>query len=224
MGRYLEQVASPRVLNHALRQPMRDSLAILLKTLRNYRILEKNNQGYLKRIIPLRIRCVIKTGQTAMPPIFVRSEELGIRLEIVNGLPIWEAQPVYRHQKAIDKIRATIQKSHDTACECIHVADVYVQFPNGSLKRPDISLFCREPDEQEEAISLLPEAVIEVVSKGYEAKDLEIGPHFYLSQGIKDIIVFDPATLLVLHVRAEGAKRMVSPVDITLKCGCICAV
>ena len=33
-----------------------------------------------------------------------------------------------------------------------------------------------EPDEQDDAITLLPEAVIEVVSKGYEAKDLEIGP------------------------------------------------
>jgi Cft2 family RNA processing exonuclease len=29
---------------------------------------------------------------------------------------------------------------------------------------------------------------------------LEIGPPFYLSQGVKDVIVFDPSTLLVLHV------------------------
>jgi hypothetical protein len=159
-----------------------------------------------------------------MPPIFVRAEELGIRLEIVGGLPIWEAQPVYRHQKAIDRIRATIQKRPDAACECVHVADVYVQFADGSIKRPDISIFCREPDEQDEAITLLPEAVIEVVSKGYESKDLEIGPHFYLARGIKDIIVFDPATLLVLHVRADGAKRLVSPVDIALQCGCVCTV
>lgn len=66
------------------------------------------------------------------------------------------------------------------------------------MKRPDISLFCREPDEQDEAIRLVPEAVIEVVSAGYEAKDLEIGPRFYLTQGVKDIIVFDPHTLLAL--------------------------
>ena len=30
----------------------------------------------------------------------------------------------------------------------------------------------------EEAIKLVPEAVIEVISKGYEAKDIEIGPQF----------------------------------------------
>lgn len=91
-----------------------------------------------------------------MDPIFLSANELGIRLEIVGGLPIWEAHPTYRHQKAIDRIRATIQKvllsseSKDTECACIHVADVYVSFPDGSLKRPDIAIFCQEPQEEDE--------------------------------------------------------------------------
>jgi hypothetical protein len=161
---------------------------------------------------------------------FLRAEELGIRLEIVKGLPIWEAQPVYRHQKAIDRIRETIEPAPDPsgsakpACGCIHVADVYVSFPDGSLKRPDISIFCREPAEEDEAITLVPEAVIEVISKGYEAKDLEIGPHFYLSQGVKNVVVFDPYTLLVLHVRRDKAERLISPVELRLECGCRCVV
>jgi Uma2 family endonuclease len=98
---------------------------------------------------------------------------------------------------------------------------VYIQFPNG-LKRPDISILCREPSEEEQdsALTIIPEAVIEVVSKGYEAKDLEIGPPFYLSQGVKDVIVFDPLTLLVLHVRKDRTTRQVSPVIIDLECGC----
>lgn len=95
-----------------------------------------------------------------------------------------------------------------------------MQFPDGSLKRPDVAIFCREPDEQDDAIRLLPEAVIEVVSKGYEAKDLELGPRFYLSQGVKDVVVFDPSTLLVLHVRVDGARRLVSPQRFELECGC----
>ncbi len=162
-----------------------------------------------------------------MDPKFLRAEEMGIRLEIVSGLPIWEASPVYRHQKAVDRIRATITPTAPqdrSACACVHVADVYVSFPDGSLKRPDISIFCREPEEQDEPIRLLPEAVIEVVSKGYEAKDLEIGPRFYASQGIKDVIVFDPATLVVLHVRPTGTARRVSPATIELACGCTCTV
>ena len=70
----------------------------------------------------------------------------------------------------------------------------------------------------------MPEAVVEVISAGYEAKDLEIGPRFYLSQGVKDVIVFDPYTLLVLHVRSDRVTRQVSPVTIVLKCGCQCVV
>lgn len=156
----------------------------------------------------------------------LRTNELGVRLEIIGGLPIWEAHPVYKHQKAIDRIRHTIEivATDPAVCACVHVSDVYVSFPDGSLKRPDIAIFCREPDEEDEAIKLVPEAVIEIVSKGYEAKDLEIGPRFYLSQGVKDVVVFDPYTLLVLHVRRDGATRQVSPVEILLECGCKCTV
>ena len=152
------------------------------------------------------------------------ADQLGIRLEVVNGLSIWEAQPLYKHQKAVERIAQSIRRSREH-CACVHAMDVYVQFPNG-LKRPDVSIFCREPseEEQESALTLIPEAVIEVVSKGYEAKDLEIGPPFYLSQGVKDVVVFDPATLLVLHVRYGKAERLVSPVEIALQCGCTVTV
>ncbi len=90
-------------------------------------------------------------------------------------------------------------------CGCVHALDVYIQFPNG-LKRPDISIFCREPGEaeQDSFLTMVPEAVVEVVSQGYEAKDLEIGPPFYLSQGVKDVIVFDPRTLFVGSASKPG--------------------
>nr|VFK58580.1 MAG: Endonuclease, Uma2 family (restriction endonuclease fold) [Candidatus Kentron sp. UNK]VFK68477.1 MAG: Endonuclease, Uma2 family (restriction endonuclease fold) [Candidatus Kentron sp. UNK] len=153
----------------------------------------------------------------------LQASELGIRLEIVNGLPLWEAQPLYRHQKHVERICSGIRKVSidDPTCDCVRVRDVYVAFPNG-LKRPDIAIFCREPSEEEQdrPLTMIPEAVIEVVSKGYEAKDLEIGPPFYLSQGVKDVIVFDPMTLLVLHVRKDCVQRRISPVDIELECGC----
>ena len=152
------------------------------------------------------------------------ANELGIRLEYVRGLPIWEASPVVRHQKAIDRIRASLSRSPSSNCECIHLADVYISFPDGSLKRPDISLFCREPEEEDEAVTLVPEAVVEIVSQGYEIKDLEIGPSFYLSQGVKDVVVFDPITLLVIHFRRDATHRHQSPVLIHLECGCNCTV
>ena len=150
----------------------------------------------------------------------LRADNLGIRLEIVGGLPIWEAQPVYRHQKHVERIARSIRPGTGD-CTCIHALDVYIQFPNG-LKRPDIAIFCQEPPEeqQDRALTLIPEAVVEVVSRGFEAKDLEIGPPFYLSQGVRDVVVFDPLTLLVLHVRREKTARLVSPVELTLECGC----
>lgn len=157
------------------------------------------------------------------------ADEFGIRLEIVGGLPLWEAHPLPKHQRAVDRIRASIAKTGPPGkigdgCGCVHLADVYVQFADGSLKRPDIAIFCREPEEDEEAIRLVPEAVIEVISRGYEAKDLEIGPRFYLTQGVKDVVVFDPYTLVVLHVRRDGTTRHIAPVTLQLECGCRCQV
>lgn len=35
----------------------------------------------------------------SLPATLLQASELGIRLEIVNGPPLWEAKPVYRHQK-----------------------------------------------------------------------------------------------------------------------------
>ncbi|WP_337844300.1 Uma2 family endonuclease [Thermus sp.] len=149
----------------------------------------------------------------------LKADELGPRLEWVGGLPLWEAHPTYRHQKAVDRIR-----KGEGACGCIHVANVYVRFPDGSYTRPDIAIFCREPEELDKAIALLPKAMVEVVGRGYEAKDLEIAPRFYLSQGVKDVVVFDPPTLLVLHLRQDRAERLVSPVEIPLLCGCTLTV
>lgn len=95
----------------------------------------------------------------------LRAEELGIKLEIAGNLAIWEASPVYKHQKAVDRIRESFKKLSASECACLDVADVYVSFPDGSLMRPDISVFCTEPTEEEEAITQVPKAVIEVVSK-----------------------------------------------------------
>jgi Uma2 family endonuclease len=153
------------------------------------------------------------------------AEEIGIKLEIVNGLTIWEGSPVYKHQKAIDRIRASMQRTRTSGsdCGCIHIADVGLLFPDGSKKRPDISIFCVEPPEDGE-IQLIPEAVIEVLSKGYEKKDTEISAPFYLSQGVKDVILFDPSTRAVTHLRRDGRRDLTSPVHLDLECGCSCTV
>jgi Uma2 family endonuclease len=154
------------------------------------------------------------------------ADEAGVKLEMVGGLPIWEAMPGARHQKDVKRIDASINRDakDGSKCGCISFMDIAIRFADGSFKGPDISVFCREPDEEEGAVSLLPEAVIEVVSRGYEAKDYEIGLPFYLKVGVKDVIIFDPSRNHVLHARTDGQREFTSPATIRLECGCVCTV
>jgi hypothetical protein len=155
---------------------------------------------------------------------FYGIDQIGVRLERVGGLTLWEAQPIVKHQLAVDRIRASIHVAAAGGCGCVHLADITVQFADGSQKRPDISIFCRTPDEEEAAVTLLPEAVIEIISKGYEAKDYEVGVPFYLSMGVKDVVTFDPRSGEVRHYRASGTSHTASPAAIQLECGCVCTV
>lgn len=154
------------------------------------------------------------------------ADAVNIRLEIVRGVPMWEATPGLGHQLQVDRIRASIQPSTDTNCGCVHVADVLFKFPDGSYKRPDIAILCALPEnpDQNSAVDAIPEAVVEIISEGYEHKDLEIAPSFYLSIGVKDVIVFDPQLKIVYHHRRDAKKRLESPVVIELECGCRCEV
>jgi Uma2 family endonuclease len=154
------------------------------------------------------------------------SDELGIRIEMANGMPTWESQPVIKHQRALKRIMESIQVARQSGsdCACVWYPDVEVRFQDGSFKRPDIAIWCREPDEDEEAVTLIPEAVIEIISKGFEKKDTEIGAPFYLSMGVKDVVLFDPYNSRVEHRSLEGTKEIHSPARIELACGCECTV
>ncbi len=152
------------------------------------------------------------------------ADRVNLRLEVVRGIPIWEASPVFLHQQEIKRIVGSIERDASGDCACIDTQDTLFRFPDGSLKRPDIALLCRMPDpsEADEALSLVPVAVVEVVSKDYEYKDLELGPPFYLESGVSDVLVYDPRTRLVLHHRADWSepRRLESPVRLSLECGC----
>jgi Uma2 family endonuclease len=150
--------------------------------------------------------------------------DIGIRLERVAGLTVWEAQPVFAHQTAVFRIQTSIRPKTGAGCGCVHVADCSLSFSDGSQKRPDVSIFCRIPDETDSPITLLPEAVIEVISKDYEAKDYEVGVPFYLNAGVKDVITFDPQTLEVRHYRRDERMVYTSPQEMRLECGCLCTV
>jgi Uma2 family endonuclease len=149
------------------------------------------------------------------------ANDLGIKLEYVNGLPIWEALPVYRHQKKTLDIQISIVKhAESSGCACIPIADTTILFPDGSYKRPDVAVYCEEPSDQDKAITLLPRAVIEIISKGYEKKDTDVSLPFYLAQDISDVVIFDPSTNRVSHYHDGQIDNYDSPVELTFACGC----
>ena len=158
--------------------------------------------------------------------LILQADQMNVRLEIVRGLPIWEASPVAAHQLEVDRIRTSIATDEARSCACFHLADVLFKFQDGSLKRPDIAILCKRPEEAalQQALETVPEAVIEIVSQGYERKDLELAPSFYLSLGVKDVIIFEPQTKIVYRHRKDGVKRSESPVALRLECGCTCEV
>ena len=158
--------------------------------------------------------------------LFHDADAIGIKLEVVNGLAIWEASPVIIHQSAVDRIRASIRPINmgGGACGCHHYPDIDIEFPEGSRKRPDISIFCEEPAEKGSLVKKIPDAVIEILSKDYEAKDREIGVPFYRSMNIRDIVLFDPRTGEILHV-SDGVEHILqSPAAVIMQCGCVCLV
>ena len=153
-------------------------------------------------------------------------EELsGVKLEMAGGMTTWEAFPSYKHQNRIYRIQQSIRRRADAIfdCACAHVSDAYVKFPDGSIKRPDIAIFCREPDEDEQdgAVTLLPAAIIEIISKHYEDKDLKVGVPFYLSQGIRDVVTLDMVTGIVTHFRPDQPEQThTAPTTLVFACGC----
>ena len=149
-------------------------------------------------------------------------DETGFKVEMTAGMPTWEAFPGMRHQKAIVRLLSSIVPipGHQGTCGCFYVTDAYLRFSDGSIKRPDVAIFCEEPPDVDEAVEMLPAAVVEVLSKGYERKDIEVSAPFYLQAGVLDVILFDPRTAAVTHLRRDGEQHLTSPVTLDLECGC----
>ncbi len=154
--------------------------------------------------------------------VFMAADEVGVKLEIVAGQSSWEFFPGLPHQKESFRIQTSIKERPGSSggCACFHAADVYVKFPDGSVKRPDLAIWCAEPKSVGGLIYDVPKVAIEILSTGSRHKDLVAGPPFYLSQGVLDVVVLDPETGDVFWFTPKGEKRLKSPVSLTFSCGC----
>ena len=62
--------------------------------------------------------------------------------------------------------------------------------------------------------------MIEVLSKGYEKKDLELGPPFYFKHGVRDVVVYDPLTKATRPFTTNGEQTYEASITLSLQCGC----
>lgn len=145
-----------------------------------------------------------------------------IKLEITGGIPTWEVAPSTRHQRMVYMIQTSIRplSEDDEDRECEYLADVYIRFKDGSIKRPDIATFDQELPMQDDPLTIIPRAVIEVINPGYEYKDIALNPQFYLAQDVDDVVVVDPRSGAVTHYRTTGIAIHQAPVTLQLQCGC----
>ena len=147
------------------------------------------------------------------------ADESLVKIEMTAGVPTWEAMATPRHQRLLGEIFESVRRTGEGDCGCHRYLDTYVRFPDGSFKRPDLAIYGARPPDVDVASDAVPEAVIEIVSAGYEEKD-RIGLPFYLAQGVADVVVYDPRTREVVHARAEERTVHHAPVDLTFACGC----
>jgi Uma2 family endonuclease len=147
----------------------------------------------------------------------------GVRLEITGGVPTWEAMPGALHNGVVDDIRESLTRHNPAggACGCHHIADTYIEFTPSLLRRPDIAVFCARPPRPDGAITgLIPGAVIEVLSLGYEQKDRD-AVALYLGAGVRDVLLVDPRRRTVAwHRLGEAPQLLELPATCQLQMGC----
>lgn len=155
--------------------------------------------------------------------LFCLGDEGGIRLEMVEGMPIWEASPGVRHQAIILQAAAALMHEHKQTdgCGCHPHFDIYVRFPDGSYKRPDLAIYCEQIELVEKATWVVPDAVVEVISRGYAKKDVDIGAPFYLKHGVKDVVLVNPPANSARHLTQSESTEHKFPGKVKLSIGCL---
>lgn len=153
----------------------------------------------------------------------IQADEAGVRLEIEQGRTVWEFFPSIAHQHVIQEVFLSVRKL-GTGEGCFRYLDAYVQLADGSIKRPDLALYCTQPPLTTEVARVTPGAVVEVVSRGYERKDLDSGPSLYLSNGVRDVLVVQPELGETRHFRRDGVRVVRQGVQVALEMGCAVTV
>lgn len=110
--------------------------------------------------------------------------------ELVEGIPYALASPGFKHQKAVIKLISQIEPQLTEGCKTCHVAiDLDWIIAEDTVLRPDIVIFCHEPEER---LTRTPEVIFEVVSESSVFMDEGLKFEVYQREGVKYYILVYP--------------------------------
>jgi Uma2 family endonuclease len=94
--------------------------------------------------------------------------------------------------------------------------DVFVQLPGDQFLAPDIAWWSasRRPQLQEGAIDVVPDLVVEVLSRATRANDLGIKRDRYLEVGVQELWLADPSEKNLICARPSTGDKRLSAADI----------
>lgn len=144
---------------------------------------------------------------------FLDMDFRGARAELEDGLIFMMAGGSEEHSRIAGNILAFLrQKLRGTGCRP-YGSDFAAQTGDDTVRLPDVSVYCGNPSAAENARKKLlgdPVVVVEVLSPSTARLDQKTKLEEYRSlDGVRDILLVDPGTERVRHVRRNDLAEWV---------------
>ncbi len=148
----------------------------------------------------------------------------GERAELIDGQLYNMAPPSRIHQKLVSELTQTIGfhiKSNGGSCE-VYPAPFAVNLnaDDKTYVEPDISVICDKNKLTDRGCSGAPDLVIEVVSPSSSRMDYIIKLNLYMTAGVREYWIVDPAKeRTTIYRYEEDAAPIIVPFDMPIAVG-----
>ena len=148
----------------------------------------------------------------------------GQRAELIDGVMYDMAPPTYKHQKLSMELSATIRdyiKRNGGSCEVLPAPfAVFLTADDTTYVEPDISVICDKSKLTEKGCNGAPDFIIEIVSPSSRAHDYSTKNALYLTCGVREYWIVDPAReRTTIYHYEEDAAPMIVPFSMPTKVG-----
>lgn len=140
------------------------------------------------------------------------------RMELIDGVIYDMGQPSVPHQIIVTDMLAQISECIDKhGMPCLVLPDPGLRFSPEDLRNyfsPDVTVTCRKDIVTEKWLIGAPDFVAEVLSPSTRKKDLSIKRRKYLSSGVRELWIIDPAAKIII---ADRLRALPPAADIAQK-------